>query len=218
MNLKRHAAWLVCGLFLLGCGEGPKPAVDIPVAKAPALEASNESKPRSTDSKPRDVTVAGVKYTVPADWEEQPRKSDYVLGEFSIPGPGGPARLTLSSAGGGIEANVERWRGQFNRGPKDPAPKESEITFDGKPGTLVELAGTYSDMFGGGSPSKGWQMLGVAAPLGPKDYFVKLADPVSTVPQRRDEFLFVKLTGPAATVTPRRDEFLKFVESAKMEK
>ena len=199
MNLKRHAAWLVCGLFLLGCGEGPKPAGDIPVAKAPALEVSKDSKPRSADSKPRDVTIAGVKYSVPADWEEQPRKSDFVLGEFSIPGEGGAARLTLSSAGGGIEANVERWRGQFNRGPNDPDAKESEITFDGKPGTLVELAGTYSDMFGGGAPSKGWRMLGVAVPLGATNYFVKL-------------------TGPTTTVTPRRDEFLKFIESAKMEK
>ena len=199
MNLKRPVAWLVCGLFLLGCGDGPKPTGDIPVAKAPALEASKESKPRSTDSKPRDVTVAGVKYSVPADWEEQPRKSDYVLGEFSIPGPGGPARLTLSSAGGGINANVDRWRGQFNRGPSDPEPKESEITFDGKPGTLVELAGTFSDMMNRGAPSKGWQMLGVAVPLGETNYFVKL-------------------TGSTATVTPRRDEFLKFIESAKMEK
>ena len=153
----------------------------------------------STGGKPRDVTVAGVSYSVPPDWEEQPRKSDYVLGEFSIPGPGGPARLTLSSAGGGIEANVERWRGQFNRGPNDAEPKESEITFDGKPGTLVELAGTFSDMMNRGAPSKGWQMLGVAVPLGETNYFVKL-------------------TGPTTTVTPRRDEFLKFIESAKMEK
>ena len=169
------------------------------MAKAPALDSPKASKPQPTDGKLRDVTVAGVKYSVPADWEEQPRKSDFVLGEFSIPGEGGAARLTLSSAGGGIEANVERWRGQFNRGPDDPEPKESEITFDGKPATLVELAGTYSDMFGGGAPNKSWRMLGVAVPLGTTNYFVKL-------------------TGPAKTVTPRRDEFLKFVESAKMEK
>ena len=199
MNRKRPVAWLVCGVFLIGCGGGPKPAGEIPVSKAPALDSLKASKPHPTDGKLRDVTVAGVKYSVPADWEEQPRKSDYVLGEFSIPGAGGAARLTLSSAGGGIEANVERWRGQFNRGPSDPEPKESEITFDGQPATLVELAGTYSDMFGGGAPSKSWRMLGVALPLGTTNYFVKL-------------------TGPAATVTPRRDEFLKFVESAKMEK
>jgi hypothetical protein len=198
MIVRKYAALLVCGMSLLGCSEQPKPA-EVPVSMAPELENANSKSAGSSSKKsePYDVTVAGFRYTVPADWEEQPPKSQFVLGEFAIPGEGGTARLTLSSAGGGIEANVERWRGQFKPGPNDPAPQESEITFDGKPGTLVELAGSYTDMFGGGAPSNNWQMLGVAVPMGPTNYFIKL-------------------TGPASTVTPRRDEFLKFVESARM--
>ena len=169
---------------------------------APELETAAKPKPNgstSPKSEPHAVTVAGFKFMAPADWEEQPPKSQFVLGEFSIPGEGGTARLTLSSAGGGIEANVERWRGQFSPGPNDPEPRESEITFDGKPGTLVELAGSYTDMFAGGAPNKNWRMLGVAVPMGPTNYFIKL-------------------TGPESTVAPRRDEFLKFVESARMAK
>ena len=186
-------------LALLGCGEQPKRDSDTPIVKAPALDSPKASPARPAGSKPRDVSLAGFQFSVPANWEEQPPKSQFVLAEFSISGEGGAARLTLSSAGGGIEANVERWRGQFLRGPNDPEPRESEITFDGKKGTLVELAGTYTDMFGGGSPTKGWRMLGIAVPLGETNYFVKL-------------------TGPAATVDPRRDQFLQFIESARMEK
>jgi hypothetical protein len=192
---------LIVGAAIFGCGEAPKPA-DVPIPKAPALDAPVESQTRKNDaprSEPYDATVAGFKFTVPADWQEQPPKSQFVLGEFSIPGEGGPARLTLSSAGGGIEANVERWRGQFSPGPNDPEARESEITLDGNKGTLVELAGTYTDMFSGGTPNRSWRMLGVAVPMGPTNYFIKL-------------------TGPATIVTPRREEFLKFVESARQSK
>ncbi len=203
MIMQRQATWIVWGVVLIGCSEQPKPAAEVPIAKAPAVDAPKVPKPStisdSTKSEPFEATVAGFKFKVPADWVEQPPKSQFVLGEFSIPGEGGTARLTLSSAGGGIEANVERWRGQFHRGPTDPEPRESEIMFDGQKGTLVELAGTYTDMFGGGAPNKSWRMLGVAVPLGSTNYFVKL-------------------TGPATIVTPRREEFVKFVESAKMQK
>ena len=220
MIMKRHVGWLVCGAVLVGCNEQPKPAAEIRVAKAPALEAattdsattdpsaktsandaavdSTSSKADSTPKKtePYQATVGGFKFTVPGDWEERPLKSSVLLGEFSIPGAGGPARLTLSSAGGGIEANLGRWRGQFNPGPGDAESVQSDIKFVGQTGTLIELSGTFADMFGGGKPNKNWKMLGVAIPLGGTDFFVKM-------------------TGPAAAVTARRDEFVKFIESAK---
>ena len=200
MMHRRYLALFVGGV-IFGCSEAPKPT-ELPIPKAPALDVPTEPQARkneATKTEPYDATVAGFKFTVPADWQEQPPKSQFVLGEFSIPGEGGPARLTLSSAGGGIEANVERWRGQFSPGPNDPEARESEITLDGNKGTLVELAGTYTDMFSGGTPNRSWRMLGVAVQMGPTNYFIKL-------------------TGPAAIVTPRREEFLKFVESARQSK
>lgn len=201
MTMQRSAIWLLGGILLAGCSE-QKPTVDVPVTKAPALESAAKTKPgkgSTTQSGDYDATVGGFKFKVPGDWEEQPPKSEFVLGEFSIPGPDGNARLTLSSAGGGVEANVQRWRDQFAPGPNDPDPRESEVTFDGHKGTLVELAGSYSDMLSRGGPNRNWRMLGVAVNIGPTNYFVKM-------------------TGPATTVNPRREEFLKFVESARMEK
>ena len=193
---------LVVGLVVLGCTEQPKPApeVPVPVAKGFDVEIVPGASPSlSAKTEPYEATVGGFKFTVPADWQEQPPKSQFVLGEFSLTGEGGPARLTLSSAGGGLEANIERWQGQFSRGPNDPEPRQSEITFDGQKGTLVELSGTYTDMLSAGNPGKNWRMLGVAIPIGPTNFFVKL-------------------TGPQATVTAQKDAFVKFVESAKAEK
>lgn len=188
---------VVCVMGLMGCSEQPSPVV-APVSKAPAIDSKPEVTTDTIKTAPYEATVGGVKFTVPAAWEQKPPKSEFVLGEFSVPGEAGAGRLTLSSAGGGIEDNIGRWRDQFIPGPNDPEPKESEVTFDGNKGTLVELAGTYSDMLSRGQ-NKNWRMLGVAVPMGATNFFVKL-------------------TGPAATVTAARDEFLKFVESAKVDK
>jgi len=194
-------ALLVVGLAVLGCMEQPKPApeVPVPVAKASDVEIVPGVSSSVAKTEPYEASVGGFKFMVPADWQEQPPKSQFVLGEFALTGEGGPARLTLSSAGGGLEANVERWQGQFSRGPNDPEPRQSEITFDGQKGTLVELSGTYTDMFSGGNPNKNWRMLGAAIPIGPTNFFVKL-------------------TGPQITVTAQREAFVKFVESARTEK
>ena len=204
--LKRDLLWIAGTLLLSGCAEKPRPA-EVTVTMAPALKSNAESNAESNatlkpSSKPNretteayEASVGGFKFQVPGDWEEKPPKSDVLLGEFSIPGDAGPARLTLSSARGGIEANLDRWRGQFQAGPNDPPPRQSEIQFDGKDAVLIELNGTYSDMFGGGKPTRNSSMLGVGASLGETEFFVKM-------------------TGPAETVAARRDEFLKFVESA----
>ena len=191
----------IVGLHLAGCSERPQPAPEVPVPVAkPITSEATETKPTGeAKTEPSEASVGGFKFMVPVGWQEQPPKSQFVLGEFSLPGADGAARLTVSSAGGGIEANLDRWRGQFNRGPNDPEPRESEITFDGQKGTLLELSGSYTDMFGGGKPSRDWRMLGVAVPMGPTN-------------------VFVKLTGPQATVTDQREAFVKFVESAKAEK
>lgn len=168
------------------------------MAKSLGVEIVPGASSETARTEPYEVSVGGFKFLVPADWQQQPPQSDVLLGEFTIPGEGGPARLTLSSAGGGTEANLERWRGQFSRGPNDAEPRQSEITFAGQKGTLIELSGTYTDMFSARNPGKNWRMLGVAAPIGPINFFVKL-------------------TGPQATVAAQRDAFVMFVESAKAE-
>lgn len=191
---------LMC-FVCVGCTERPQavPEVPVPVAKPLASDANPAAAAGEAKTEPYEASVGGFKFIVPVGWQEQPPKSEFILGEFSLPGTGGAARLTVSSAGGGIEANLERWRGQFSRGPNDHEPRESEVTFDGQKGTLIELSGSYTDMFGGGKPSRDWRMLGVAVPMGATN-------------------VFVKLTGPQATVTDQREAFLKFVESAKAEK
>jgi hypothetical protein len=123
-----------------------------------------------------------------------------IVAEFTVPGPGGDGRLTLSTAGGDVAANIDRWKGQFFRGPDDSSPKESSLSVAGKDAKLVELFGSYQGMEPGATRRTGQAMLGVVIPL--------------NVAGRETNY-FVKLTGPRETLAEARETFLKFVETAK---
>lgn len=187
----------LCAVVSVGC-DSPAVPVEEVIPKAKSLEGSADGKPSAEESsdQPKETVVGGYQFTIPAGWTSKPLASDVLLAEYSVPGEGGPGRLTLSMAGGDIESNLSRWRGQFRRGPEDPEARESPIRFDGQSGTLLELTGTFTDMFNSKDPSRNWQMLGAAIPIGPTNFFVKL-------------------TGPRSTVESQRETFVKFVESAK---
>jgi hypothetical protein len=97
--------------------------------------------------------------------------------------------------GGGVDANVARWAGEFEGGG---SPQRSKLTADGMPVNRVRLTGVYrahAGMAGGSSgPQRDYTLLGaiVEGPNGP---------------------LFVKLVGPARTVEPAEKEFDRMLKS-----
>jgi hypothetical protein len=84
--------------------------------------------------------------------------------------------------GGGVDANVQRWAGQFK---EKPTPKQVRRTVAGVPVTRVDVAGTYLNPGGGMMQSQGekpgYRLLGaiVEAPEG--NVFFKLTGPAATV-------------------------------------
>lgn len=191
-------AWAVP--IMVGCDPGVSGRdAPLPAPKARPIGALPDQGPASgRNHESSERLIGGMKFEFPGDWEEQSASSDFLLAEYRLPGTAGPGRLTFSTAGGGTTANIDRWKDQFQRGPGDPEPKESQITAAGKVATLIVAQGTFNDMLDK-SRKPNWQILGVAIPID------------------ADHNYFVKLTGPRETVTARRDEFLKFVESARFE-
>lgn len=191
----------IAGLFTVGCDSATtESTVPLQMAKpAPNELTVDGNASAKTIVEPTEKTIGGVKFEIPAGWEEKALSSTMILGEYSLPGTAGVGRLTLSTAGGGTAANIDRWKGQFQRGPDDPEAKESPIAIDGKEGTMIEIHGAFNDTFGGGGPKTNWQLLGVAIPIDTQHNY------------------FVKLTGPKETLTAKRDEFIKFVQSARFE-
>ena len=196
-----HKLWPLACAISLGCGAAPvEKDVPIKTAKAPSVESMEGGQATGQASnEPSTRKFGDAKFDVPAGWEEKPAASSVLLGEFRVPGDSGPARLTLSTAGGGTASNMDRWKGQFQRGPSDTEPKESTLTIDGKTATLIEIHGTFNDTFGGGGPKPDSELLGVAIPID------------------ADHNYFIKLTGPKSTIEAAREKFTAFVNSARFE-
>ncbi len=191
-----------CGLLagftcLAGCRHRGGEATEPPVPVAPSIDADSDSSGSQVLAEPTEKQFPGIRLTIPAGWEERPLASEFIQAEYSVPGDDGAARVTLSSAGGGVEANLDRWQSQFQRGPDDPAPVRTDLRVDGTDAVILELHGTFRDGFGGGGPRQNWTMLGAVIPTGPANFFLKM-------------------TGPKATVAAAREQFFQLVESARL--
>jgi hypothetical protein len=102
----------------------------------------------------------------------------------------------LSGVAGGMEANINRWRGQMQQPPleaKDIAALET-VDMLGLPAKMVEVTGDFQGM--SGESQSGAALVGAICPL-------------------EGSTLFVKMTGPAAEVQAQRDSFIAFCESVR---
>ncbi len=129
-------------------------------------------------------------------WQQVPPSSSMRVAQYVLPGEGdqaGDASLAVfyfgANQGGGLDANIERWYGQFSQpdgGSTKERAKRREQEVKGMPVTLVDIRGTYGSGMGGGmgqspKPLEGYRMLGaiVQAPKG--SFFFKLTGPEKTV-------------------------------------
>ena len=153
-------------------------------------------------------TIAGdsLSLEAPAGWKRVQPKSNMIETEFSIPaaeGDAAPGRMTVMGAGGSVQANIDRWYGQFTQ-PDGSATKDKastkKLNVGGSAVTLVDVSGTYKDMPGG--PFAGGQAVD-------RPNYRMLAA-IIEVPDRGSYFL--KFYGPAATVAANADGFRKMVE------
>jgi gluconolactonase len=151
-----------------------------------AQPAVADEKPEgSSEVKLRDLTL-----TVPAAWKKEEPKSRLRLGQFSITAAEGDkegAELAVFNfgAGGGIEANIRRWIGQFQvkgRTVRVTRGKAAQGNY-----ALVDLSGTYKKPIGPPVQGKtadapGTRAVSVILAIETKGlYFLKLVGPQKTV-------------------------------------
>ena len=99
------------------------------------------------------------------------------LATFAVPGPAGAAAdmsiSTLAAAGGGVLANVNRWRGQLGLTAWADADLETNakrVEVDGNPGVVVDFAGDKSVQ----GEARKTRILGAIVPRGGQTWFYKL--------------------------------------------
>jgi hypothetical protein len=133
------------------------------------------------------------KWNVPSDWKEQPL-SEMRVASFRAEGANGQsADISITSFpgdAGGLESNVNRWRGQVHQTDLDPdslAKTLERTTVDGVPVVIVDIQ----------------------TPEGTE----KPDRIIGAVLRTADRTWFVKMTGPPATLQAEAENFKQFVNS-----
>lgn len=155
-------------------------------------------------------SAAGVRWTAPAGWKAEAARPMRAA-TYSIPlapGDEGIAECVVNyfgpGQGGGVEANIERWRGQVLGADGKPAAakidKRSARTI---PITTIDASGMYTGMggpmSGGSKPVAGYRLIGAI-----------VEGPGGSV--------FFKLTGPAKTIAAQQKQFEQLLASIQPEK
>jgi len=148
------------------------------------------------------ITSAGIQWTVPAGWTEQPPRPMRVA-TYGVPAAKGAEAGECGifyfgkSQGGSPQENISRWGAQFEG---SPAPVTSVETVNGMKVHRAQTSGTYlapsGPMMQSSGKKPGYRLLGaiVEAPEG---------------------LVFFKCTGPAPTIAAGERSFEGLVKSIK---
>ena len=180
---------LIPFVALAGCESEDviQPPPPVKTASSPAGSNETEETPEVLASAERKA-FDGLAFVIPTSWKETPL-SDFQRGiisaKFAMPEAGSESTLTLSRAVGGLQSNLDRWRGQF----RQSRPERTEtLTVAGKESTLIDLEGEFSPGFGKQANGT-WRMIGIIVPLDERAYFMKLTGPVGELAKIEDGFL-----------------------------
>lgn len=151
--------------------------------------------------------AGGVQFDPPSGWPSTPKPMR--TANYTIPAAAGDSRdgeLAVfyfgPGQGGGVEANVRRWLGQFVKADGRPLSgadaDRSEEEVGGLQVTTLDVSGTYLfkpfPMAPRATPLPGYRML-------------------AAIVQGPDAPIFFKLTAPAKTAAAAQPEFRKLIAS-----
>ncbi len=191
---------LLAVLFMswaIACSKGTEEPQQEPQQETPV----SDSNPRSS--------LGNLTFAAPSEWIEESPSSPMRRAQYRLPRAAGDAEdaelivFHFPGQGGSVQANMDRWLGQFSKKDGSAAAdiaKISKIESASVPLTLLDVEGTYSPsggpMMQRGSPKPNHRMLAAIAetPSGP---------------------WFFKLTGQKGTLKKWEEGFLGFLDSIK---
>jgi hypothetical protein len=154
-------------------------------------------------------SAAGVRWTAPASWKagaaRPMRAATYTIPLAS--GDQGVAECVVNyfgpGQGGGVDANIERWRGQVLGADGKPATAKIDKRTGRVPITVIDATGMYTGMggpmSGGSKPVPGYRLIGAI-----------VEGPGGSV--------FFKLTGPAKSIAAQQKNFEQLLASIQLDK
>ena len=160
-----------------------------------AVEASWSNDNNSTATSDAAVlSVAGLTGPKPVAWNWVKPSMQFRTLQYTVAGGAdstSAADLIVSvfkeGDGGPIDANIERWRGQFRNGEEIATAKSSKGEVQGMTLTHVEIEGDYMSM-GAPAPKSGYMQLAAIVEAPGRNVFFRLTGPKSTVEANRALF------------------------------
>jgi hypothetical protein len=211
-------AGILAGITV-SCGEQPKPEVPSPPSVAASGAAQPErptAPPISADaaaggvdpSKWRTSTSAddptvfeagGLRGPKPASWVWTKPSMQFRTLQYAVAGDVDSIKAAelivsvfVAGDGGPIDANINRWKGQFRKGDASPEPKLADKELGPLKVKFVELEGDY---------------LAMGAPAAKKDF-----SQIGAIVQAPGRNVFFRLIGPKDTVEANRADFMKMID------
>jgi hypothetical protein len=143
-------------------------------------------------------SVAGMLWKTPAGWTYE-RSRPMRAATYTVPAAPGDAAGSEcvvyffgAGQGGSVEANLERWKGQFQQNGKPSPARVEKRTIHGLPVTTIDISGDYSGMAGPGAAEQktghGYRLLGAVVEGPGGTVFIKFAAPEKTVAANQKKF------------------------------
>ena len=198
-------ALLAVGLFFFptrSCSKNFDAGLTTEGPAAPRSGSQSAAAPAGADSGGQAFTAPGIRFQPPPEWIRESPSSSMRKAQYRLPtAQGDPESAELivfyfEGGGGGVQANIDRWVGQFSLpggASARSASKTSRRESNGIPLTLLDVRGTYNRSVGGPmsgqtEPLPGFRMLAAVAETSAGPYFFKLTGPEKTVEAWEDEF------------------------------
>jgi hypothetical protein len=142
-------------------------------------------------------SAAGLHWTAPTGWKPGPpqamRAATYAVP--AAPGDAVAAECVVyffgAGQGGSVEANIERWKGQFTNSGKPAPAVVSKRTARGIAMTTVDVAGEYSGLGGplaASKPVPGYRLLGAIVEGPGGNIFVKFTGAARTIAANKAKY------------------------------
>ncbi|MDA2931355.1 DUF2203 domain-containing protein [Acidobacteria bacterium AH-259-O06] len=164
-----------------------------PVQTEPSSSPTTASKPAVSDS--------GLEFEAPSEWIGEPPSSSMRLAQYRLPrveGDSEDAELVIyyfRGGGGSVQANVDRWIGQFSKADGSPAKDVARVSEKDSHGlhlSIVDVSGTYHQsrgpMMAQTQAKPNYRMLAAVAEATGGPWFFKLTGPQNTVDNWEDSF------------------------------
>jgi len=140
------------------------------------------------------VTLEGFSFQPPTRWKAEQPSSGMRLAQYRIepvPGDSDPGECALfhfPGTGGPVQANIDRWIGQFQQPDGSSSAEHATIEklpHDNLSITYVDISGTYmggmSGMSAPAEPKEGYRMVAGVVEMSQGPWFMKCTGPSSTM-------------------------------------